>query len=208
MPGKKHKNYFIPYVVSLGLFVIATIALACVAETLCIERNAPPVVEYIEVTPEPTISPEEVVHVVNLSAKETDAMSYNTQDVELLAKIMVAESGPFWPDWTTMMVGEVVLNRVKSPEFPNTVHDVIYQSNPVQYSPVFSRGWDSMEVSEHDVELATRLLEGERPIGDPSMVFQALFEQGNQTLVAFYDTYLGTTTYFCTAYNQELYQSE
>lgn len=120
-------------------------------------------------------------------------------DVLLLAKIMQAEAGIDWPDWAVMLIGEVVMNRVASPQFPNTVKEVIYQrdGNLIQYEPVWLPTWDSIEPSQDYIDLAQRLWDGERAIGDPDMVWQSLFRQGERTLVTYYDRALDTTTYFC-----------
>ena len=119
------------------------------------------------------------------------------EDVYLLAKVMQTEAGINWPDWATMLVGEVVLNRVESWRFPNSVRDVVYQSNPVQYEPVHTPGWEDIEPEPEYIDLAWRLVNGERPLGDKEVVFQALFPQGTETVVTFYDKALDTRTYFC-----------
>ncbi|MFP4662043.1 MAG: cell wall hydrolase [Halanaerobiales bacterium] len=55
------------------------------------------------------------------------------EDLELLASIINAESRGE-PYEGQVAVGAVVLNRVASPDFPNTVREVIYQPN--QFTPV------------------------------------------------------------------------
>ena len=53
----------------------------------------------------------------------------------LLAKIICAEAGsPQLSDDWRMCVGEVVLNRVASPEFPDSIHDVVYEPGQYQES--------------------------------------------------------------------------
>lgn len=120
-----------------------------------------------------------------------------SEDVYLLAKIMQCEAGVNWADWAVMLIGEVVMNRVESPRFPDTVREVIYADNPVQYEPVYSAGWEEFEPDPEYIDLAERLINGERPLGDKDMVFQALFPQGTGTLVTYYDRTLQTITYFC-----------
>ncbi|MEG2456179.1 MAG: cell wall hydrolase, partial [Oscillospiraceae bacterium] len=51
---------------------------------------------------------------------------YNAGDVDLLARVIFHESGN-QPFRGQLAVGNVILNRVASPRFPSTVHDVIYQ---------------------------------------------------------------------------------
>lgn len=57
---------------------------------------------------------------------------YNADDLYWLSRIIYAESGN-QPLSGKIAVGNVVLNRVKSPRFPNTIHGVIFQRN--QFSP-------------------------------------------------------------------------
>jgi len=120
-----------------------------------------------------------------------------SEEVYLLAKIMQCEAGVNWPDWAILSIGEVVLNRVSSPYFPDTVREVLYQTQPMQYEPVHMQEWEEIVPAVRYVDLAKRLMDGERPIGDPEMIWQSLFPQGEHTIVTFYDQVLGTTTYFC-----------
>ena len=125
-------------------------------------------------------------------------------DLYLLAKIVYAEAGSYWlPDEWKMSVGEVVLNRVASPEFPNTIKDVIYQ--PGQYYGSQSRYFENLRPDARCVDIAKRLLEGERVLNDPSVVFQANFGQGSGNHMAMYDRQLGWT-YFCYTSHPELYE--
>lgn len=123
-------------------------------------------------------------------------------DLFLVSKIMTAEAGSYWlSDEWKMAVGEVLLNRVASPEFPNTVEECIYQ--PGQYYSKSSSYFKKLLPWERETRLAWRLLEGERHL-EPSVVFQANFTQGGGTFKSFYDKYLGWT-YFCYSTKPELY---
>lgn len=54
-------------------------------------------------------------------------------DMELLSQLVQAEAGN--QDLTgKRLVADVVLNRLDDPRFPNTIRDVIFQINPVQFS--------------------------------------------------------------------------
>ena len=57
---------------------------------------------------------------------------YNSDDLYWLSRIIYAESGN-QPLAGKIAVGNVVLNRVRSPRFPNTIYGVIFQRN--QFSP-------------------------------------------------------------------------
>jgi hypothetical protein len=123
-------------------------------------------------------------------------------DLFLVSKIMTAEAGSYWlSDEWKMAVGEVLLNRVASPEFPNTVEECLYQ--PGQYYPKSSSYFKRLLPWEKETKLAWRLLEGERHL-ESSVVFQANFTQGGGIFKSFYDKYLGWT-YFCYTSRLELY---
>lgn len=132
---------------------------------------------------------------------EGESISFD--DLYLLAKVIYIEAGSSWlsEDWK-MRVGEVLLNRVASPEFPNTVREVVYQ--PGQYASAGTSIWEYLMPNATCVELALRLLQGER-LMEPSVVFQANFPQGSGTHTQLYDPYLGST-YFC--YSSHMYHYE
>ena len=62
-----------------------------------------------------------------------------------------------------MLVANVVLNRVESSSFPDTVKEVIYQrhNGRAQFSPVATGKIDRVAVSEETVEAVERALRGE-----------------------------------------------
>jgi N-acetylmuramoyl-L-alanine amidase len=67
---------------------------------------------------------------------EIGASHYNSNDLHWLARIIHAESVGE-PLEGQIAVGNVVLNRVASPDFPNTVYDVIFdRTHGIQFSPV------------------------------------------------------------------------
>ena len=137
-----------------------------------------------------------------IAALELDEESYTFDDLMLLSKIIYAEAGSEWlSDEWKMCVGEVVLNRVASPEFPNTIKEVLEQ--PGQYYGANSRYFNSLLPNDRCVVCAMRLLNGERLL-QPAVVFQANFTQGGGTHTAVYDKYLGWT-YFCYSSKLEMY---
>ena len=142
----------------------------------------------IATTPEPTSPPEPI-----------KLNPISDSDLYWLARIMEAEDGVGWTDEDIMKLGEVALNRVASPDFPNTVKAVALQgvdgNGPVQYAPFIN--YDSWIPSPYYIYLSARLIDnGERVLNDPAVVWQALFVQG-EIVDTVYDPYLGTTTYLC-----------
>ena len=100
---------------------------------------------------------------------------YTSEDVMILAQIINTECGAaYLSDELSFYVGSVVLNRVMSDQFPNTIKEVAYA--PGQYSPVGSARWYT-EPNERSYEIATELLE-QGSVLPPEVVWQANFVQG------------------------------
>lgn len=137
-----------------------------------------------------TISETEPVETV-----ETEpAYEYTAEELDLLARIINAEAGSSWiPDEVQLYVGSVVLNRVKSDRFPDTIKGVIYQKG--QYSPTWN-GAIKKNPSQRAIDNARYLLENGSTLPE-NVVFQANFRQGSGVYYKYYDDTLGTTTYFC-----------
>lgn len=62
-------------------------------------------------------------------------------EIELLAQLIQAEAGN-QDEMGKRYVADVVLNRVDSKDFPDTIEDVIFQMNPVQFSCVIDGNFD------------------------------------------------------------------
>lgn len=131
----------------------------------------------------------------------SDQVKISFDDLYLLAKLICAEAGSDWlSDDFRLCVGEVVLNRVESPEFPDSISDVVYQKG--QYASAGTAAFASLVPSQACVDAALRLMQGERKMA-PSVVFQSDHEQG-EIFSMYTDRRLGTT-FFCVSPNQELY---
>lgn len=114
---------------------------------------------------------------------------YSEEDLEALALIIYQEAGAdYCSDETRMMVGTVVLNRVASEYFPDTVVEVATQY--LQYGRLYWTGivWPdraSEACEAHAVQraydCAEALLMGERAF-DEGVIYQAEFPQGSETV--------------------------
>lgn len=134
---------------------------------------------------------------------ELDYPQVDFEDLWFLSKIITAEAGSNWlPAEWKMAVGEVVLNRCASPEFPDSITEVIFQRG--QYYNIHSNWFSSLIPYVECVDAAWRLLNGERVLDDPKVVFQANFAQGSGVALHLYDRLLGHT-YFCYTSHPELY---
>lgn len=85
------------------------------------------------------------------------------KEYNVLLRIVEAEAGG--EDITgKMLVANVIMNRINSRRFPNTVTEVVYQkshSGRAQFSPTVDGRMDSVTVSEDTVEAVDRVLSGE-----------------------------------------------
>ena len=118
--------------------------------------------------------------------------SYTDEDLEVLSHIISAEAGNC--SWEMMEgVGSVVLNRVASPKFPNTIYDVVFESNPVQYTPTVNGTYWNVP-TDTAVEVAKYLLENGSS-APQDVLYQANFPQGTGTWKTLKTSY--STMYFC-----------
>ncbi|MCM1309009.1 MAG: cell wall hydrolase [Butyrivibrio sp.] len=87
-------------------------------------------------------------------------ISYNRADYDNFLRIVEAEAtgGDMK---SKILVANVVINRVKSAAFPNTLTEVIFQGNGHQFQPVMDGRFYSVTVSQTTVEAVERALAGE-----------------------------------------------
>lgn len=117
-----------------------------------------------------------------LASTKADAKGlYTKENHEYLSKIIHHEAGASYVnDYTRYMVGVVVMKRVKSPYFPNTIKGVLLQDNPRQYMPQWE--FDRVVPNKKSKQVARKLLKGGhkalRNYPD-SLVYQANFIQGS-----------------------------
>lgn len=104
-----------------------------------------------------------VILAANGSGPIKDASQVYPEDVLYwLSHIIFAESGN-QPLTGQIAVGNVIMNRVDSPLFPNTVYEVIHQAN--QFTPV-RNGSINKQPSELSIVAAKLVLEGVNTAGD------------------------------------------
>ena len=121
----------------------------------------------------------------NISPPTSQMPWYTEEEFELLSRLVYAEAN-VWKNYETgcweycsdewqMNVVCVVLNRMHSNKFPNTIKDVIYA--PGQYYPAYTPGGLDLVPDERAYENVRRVLDGEYSIPE-NVVFQAQFLQG------------------------------
>ena len=101
---------------------------------------------------------------------------YTQKDVDLLAEVM------YWENWhtdsehlTAYYTGAVVMNRVKSKNWPDTIEKVLYQRG--QYST--TKYFFTKEVPEECYQIARDILIFGTPDVPENVIFQSTFRQGS-----------------------------
>lgn len=115
--------------------------------------------------------------------------------LNILAKVVAHEADPAWCEWEhSVAVAVVVLNRMASPYFPNSVKEVV--AAPGQYLPSYTWGFEN--TPRLCYEVAKAAMDGEHDV--PSDCYwQDTHIQGTSIWKAFVcDTgYFRSTTYIC-----------
>ena len=99
---------------------------------------------------------------VETELPEDKFISLENNDYDVLLKIVEAEAGS--EDLAgKMLVANVVLNRVNSPSFPDSVTDVVYQTHKgrAQFSPTENGTIDTVTVSMETIYAVNRVMNGE-----------------------------------------------
>ena len=98
-----------------------------------------------------------LIHVPGRSAYiQSGDSCYDADTLYWLSHIIYAESGN-QPLEGKIAVGNVVMNRVNDPQFPNTIYDVLFQKN--QFSPV-ANGTIKKTPNDESVTAAKLVMEG------------------------------------------------
>ncbi len=112
---------------------------------------------------ETSIDIKKPVEIVNgLETRYRSEIKVNDKEKEILYRIVEAEAGG--EDISgKMLVANVVLNRVKSERFPNTVKEVVFahSGSSYQFSPVSDGRYYSVKVSKETKDAVNRAILGE-----------------------------------------------
>ncbi len=141
-----------------------------------------------------TLEPIETIVVgdpIETEVVENPTKTVDINDLELLAHLIYAEAGYSWmAEETLYYVGSVVLNRVNSDLYPDTLYDVIYQTDPcLQYACTVDGNIEKTP-TERCYRIAEDLLRNGSVLPE-NVIYQAEFKQGSG-VYAFLDK-----TYFC-----------
>ena len=130
--------------------------------------------------------------------KAASRKAVSDDDYQVLLRIVQAEAG-VCDEKGKILVANVVLNRVKSQEFPDSVRSVVYE--PSQFSPVSDGSINSVKVTEETKECVNRALEGE-DYSDGALYFMK--RRGSRSrAVSWFDSHL---TYLFRHQNHEFFK--
>lgn len=127
---------------------IVSIGIAVVLLVLLITKSCQGSPEVTELTPTPqekttaSCIAESETMTYSMYPEFTYSKDWGADDAYLLAKIAMAEAEGESIQGKTLVI-LVVLNRVWSADFPNSIHDVISQEN--QFEPIVNGRWDKVE---------------------------------------------------------------
>lgn len=110
-----------------------------------------------------SITPGQRLLLPGIKPVTSTVISYSQQDVDLLARLITAEAGG--ESYNAMVgVGGVIVNRVQSTAWPNSIHSVIYQISGgyYQFSPV-KNGSINNAPSSSAIKAAWAVLYGSDP---------------------------------------------
>ena len=107
---------------------------------------------------EDTIRETETVPETEEEQEEAAAPVLSDKDYNVLLRIVQAESGGC-DTKGRILVANVILNRVESDEFPDSVTGVVYEK--YQFSPVIDGSINTCKVSQKTIDAVDRALEGE-----------------------------------------------
>lgn len=85
-------------------------------------------------------------------------VAYSDEDYQVLLRIVQAEAG-ICDDKGKILVANVIINRVKNSEFPNTIKSVVYEKS--QFSPVSNGSINTVKVTRQTIDCVDRALQGE-----------------------------------------------
>lgn len=148
-----------------------------VNESYKVETIKPHVSDLVVYEPyEPDTQEEETEIEVNYYPEFTYSKDWSVEDSYLLAKIAMAEAEGCNNQTKTLII-LCVLNRVKSDEFPDTIHDVIFQTN--QFSPIDNGRWDRVEPNEDCWEAVKVVMEAKYDYSGGATYFESCDDEDN-----------------------------
>lgn len=122
------------------------------------QQNPAPAEITVEETPKAVVQPVEAV-----PQTKVETVSYTAEDLDILSRLIMAEAQG-QPYEAQVAVGAVVMNRVQSNLWPNTIKDVVYHyiGGYYQFTPV-QTGWINNPANAQAIQAAKEALNGADP---------------------------------------------
>lgn len=109
---------------------------------------------------------------------------YTAYNILLLAQLLEAENGS-GTDEMVYLTGVIVLKRLQSDDFPNTLKEVVYQKGQYSTAPKLAK----IKPSDRCMEIAEELLiYGVEQYPD-NLIYQSMFPQGSKIYKVINDEY-------------------
>lgn len=175
---KKTKFQIHNYVFAIALiFVLASIIFSSSYNVYANRKNVP---DCMSATQSDMTKSESIYNIAsrpNISKNK----NYTSNDVFYLAAVICQESGGESLE-AQQLVASVVLNRVESHLFPNSIKDVLLQKS--QYGLMWKNGIKFPEWADKDTiikckKVAKRMLESDKRTCPKNVLYQAEFKQGS-----------------------------
>lgn len=106
---------------------------------------------------------------------DSSCIEVTYEEAQQLMRVAKAESG--YNDFSQAYIMGVVKNRVDSDLFPNTISEVIFQKNPVQFSSTVDGAYDGAEIDVNSHIALAMLERGE--IDHVALYFEASWLEGS-----------------------------
>lgn len=129
--------------------------------------------------------PKDIEETEETAKQKEEVKAYTDEDLEVLTRVLTGEAHTY-SDEHQLLVGSVVLNRVKSNKFPNTIKEVVFQKG--QYACVRDGNY-YREPTERNIANAKYLLENGSMLPE-NCVYQAEFKQGSGVYKKIGGTYI------------------
>lgn len=160
--------YDIPALASNSITTTVKQAKTAYEEKLAKQKKAAEEAEKARLAEEARITEEKrLAEAAAIESVQNPAVEVSASEQELLAALIFCEAGN-QPYEGQVAVGAVVMNRVRSGVYPNSISEVIYQSG--QFTPAMTGWLDSVLSSggytDSAMQAAADALTGSNPVGD------------------------------------------
>ena len=114
--------------------------------------------------------------ITDFSSKNSPLNLYSEEEITYFAKVVCAEGG--YGNSPSKLeekkaIATVIMNRLKSPLFPDTILEVLNERNPVQFSVTANGLVHKVTPSEEDYNIVKNALIGEKTIPEEVLFFKA-----------------------------------